>query len=119
MKTRIDISHHTQEASGRKTYRKSRVRNVHTQEDCLTDQVQVSKVSPPKASHESPLETNFLSDQLPNEPDGNEVVAHELVVVFPWFFETENENEELLGPVGCLHEIIQLELWLELPVRIT
>ena len=52
----------------------------------------------------------FLLEQLPDEPDGNEVVAHELVVVLPRFLETENENQELLGPVGRLHEIVQLQL---------
>lgn len=61
---------------------------------------------------------SFLSVQLPDEPDSNEVVAHEFVVVLPWFLETEEEDKELLGPVGCLHEKIQLELRLELPVGI-
>lgn len=54
----------------------------------------------------------------PDEPDGNDVVTHELVVVLPWLLKTENENEELLDPVGRLHEIIPFELWLHLPVRI-
>lgn len=48
----------------------------------------------------------FLLGQLPDEPDSNEVVAHELIVVLPWLFETEKEDEELLGPEGCLHELI-------------
>jgi hypothetical protein len=56
---------------------------------------------------------------VPDEPDGNEVVAHELVVVLPWLLETEKEDKELLDPEGCLHEIIRLELWLQLPVGIT
>jgi hypothetical protein len=56
---------------------------------------------------------------LPNKPDGNEMVAHELVVVLPWFLETEKKNQELLGPERCLHEVVALELGLQLPVRIT
>lgn len=62
---------------------------------------------------------NFLLGKLPDEPDSNEVVAHKLVVILPWFLKTEKEDKELLDPKGCLHEIIQLELWLKLPVRIT
>ena len=58
-------------------------------------------------------------EELPDEPDGNKVVAHELEVVLPRFFETEKENEELLGPEGSLHKIICLKLRLHLPVRIT
>ena len=61
----------------------------------------------------------MFPDQIPDEPDRNEVVTHELVVVLPWLLETEKENEELLGPEGGLHEVICLELWLHLPVRIT
>jgi len=61
----------------------------------------------------------LFPDQLPDEPDGNEVVTHKLVVVLPRLLKTEKENEELLGPEGSLHEIIQLELWLHFPVRIT
>jgi len=34
----------------------------------------------------------------PDEPDGNEVVAHELVVVLPRLLKTKKEDKELLGP---------------------
>lgn len=61
----------------------------------------------------------LISVHLPDKPDSNKVVAYEFVVVLPRFLEAEKKNEKLLGPVGCLHEIIQLELWLHLPVRIT
>lgn len=56
---------------------------------------------------------------LPDKPDGNKVVTHELVVVLPWFLEAEKKNDELLDPEGCLHEVVQLELGFHLPVRIT
>ena len=58
-------------------------------------------------------------EALPDKPDGNEVVTHELIVVLPWFLEAEKKNEELLNPEGCLHEVVRLELRLHLPVRVT
>ena len=42
----------------------------------------------------------LILGQLPDEPDGDEVVADELVVILPWFLETEKEDEELLSPEG-------------------
>jgi len=38
------------EASGKEAYGKSRVRKVHTQVDCMSDQVQVDEVAPAKLS---------------------------------------------------------------------
>jgi hypothetical protein len=55
---------------------------------------------------------------LPDKPDGNEMVAHQLVVIFPWFLETEKKNEKLLDPKGRLHEIVRFQLGFHLPVRI-
>lgn len=56
---------------------------------------------------------------LPDKPDGNKMVTHELVVVLSWLLEAEKKNEELLGPEGCLHEVVRLEVRLHLPVRVT
>ena len=47
------------------------------------------------------------------------MVTNELVVVLPWLLEAKEKNEELLGPEGCLHKVVRLELGLHFPVRIT
>lgn len=119
MEIHNNISCLPQGVTGRKAYSKSRVREVHTKEDCVSDIVHVDKVAPPKTPHESSLEIGRYLGLLPDEPDGDEMVADKLVVVLPWLLETENKNKELLSPEGGLHKIIPLELWLYLPVRVT
>ena len=44
----------------------------------------------------------------PNQPQSHKVVCNELLVILSWFFQTENEDKELLAPVGGLHEIVSL-----------
>lgn len=53
---------------------------------------------------------------VPNEPESNKVVCDEFMVIFARLFETEDQNDELLTPIGCLHELIVLEFGQHIPM---
>lgn len=56
---------------------------------------------------------------LPNEPECDNVVGNEFSVVLAWFFETEEEDDELLAPVSSMHEVVTFQVGYHIPVRIT
>lgn len=43
-----------------------------------------------------------------NEPDCNQVVDNELLIVLPGLFKLEDENKELLDPISKLHQVVSL-----------
>ena len=55
---------------------------------------------------------------VPDEPERDEVVRDELLVVLPRLFKLEHEHQELVAPVCRLHEVVALELGLHVPVRV-
>lgn len=55
---------------------------------------------------------------VPNEPECDKVVGNEFAVVLAWFFETEKKDNELLAPVGRMHEVVSLQVRYHFPVRI-
>lgn len=55
---------------------------------------------------------------IPNEPESNKVMRDELMVIFARFFKAKNQDDELLAPIGCLHELIVLEFRQHVPMWI-
>ena len=46
------------------------------------------------------------------------MVRYQLIVILARLFEPEKENDELLATVRSLHEVVPLEFWFHLPVRV-
>lgn len=46
------------------------------------------------------------------------MVRDELVIVFPRFLETQQEDDELLTPVCGLHEVVPFQIGLHLPMGV-
>lgn len=46
------------------------------------------------------------------------MVRDELVIVFPRFLETQEEDDELLTPVCGLHEVVPFQIGLHLPMGV-
>jgi len=46
------------------------------------------------------------------------VVRNKFLVVFPGLLQTKDEDDKLLTPIGCLHEIVALEFGSHLPVGV-
>lgn len=56
------------------------------------------------------MRTNAKREALdiPNEPQRDEVMSNQLMVILPRFLKFESEHYELLTPVCCLHEVVAL-----------
>ena len=78
--------------------RKERVGDIHRDENCRADHGEVDEVRP--------------SDQ----PERDEVVRDEFVVVLSWLLELDEHDERLLEPVAELEQVVVLELRSHLPV---
>ena len=46
------------------------------------------------------------------------MVRYQLIVILARLFKPEKENNELLAPVRSLHEVVPLEFWFHIPVRV-
>lgn len=46
----------------------------------------------------------------PNERNGDDVVCNELLEIFSGFLQLQEKHDGLLRPVGCLHQVISLEI---------
>lgn len=55
---------------------------------------------------------------IPDEPERDQMMGDEHVVVPPGFLETEEEDNKLLTPIGRLHKVVTFELRFHLPVGI-
>lgn len=55
---------------------------------------------------------------LPHEPKSDDVVCYEFKVVLARLFETKNEDDELLTPVGGLHEVVTFKVGFHVPVGV-
>lgn len=54
----------------------------------------------------------------PDEPEGNKVVSNQLIVILAGLLKPEKEHNQLLTPIRGLHEIVGLQFWLHVPVRV-
>ena len=52
-----------------------------------------------------------------NQSKRDNVVSNQLIVILPWFLHSQAEHNELLEPVRCLEQVVELEICLVCPVR--
>jgi hypothetical protein len=45
-------------------------------------------------------------------------MCNEFLEVFPGLLKAKDEDDKLVAPVGRLHEIVALQFWSHLPVRV-
>lgn len=55
---------------------------------------------------------------IPDEPKSDYMVCDEFCIVLAGLFEAKDENNELLKPVGHLHEVVSLEFRFHVPVGV-
>jgi len=46
------------------------------------------------------------------------MVRNKFLVVLAGFFQAESQNKQLLAPIRELDEVVHLEFWFQIPVRI-
>jgi len=53
-----------------------------------------------------------------HKPESDDMVSDKFVIIFARFFETKDEDDELLAPVCGLHKVVTFELGFHVPVRV-
>jgi hypothetical protein len=101
-------------------YSQEGIRNIHAHIDSIANECEVDEVTPSRRGLDKigGLRSECVKIYKPDEPESDKVMSDEFVVVFSGLLKSEDQNEELLAPVGGLGEVVSLELGLHVPVGI-
>ena len=55
---------------------------------------------------------------VPDKPKSYGVVDRQLIMILARPLEPKDENEGLLAPESCLHQVVPLEIWDHVPVGV-